>query len=204
MAPSVTLYAGSERTEFHASEETLCELAFFKACLKGQFKEATEKTIQMPDDDADTVAAMIEFLYTGSYTYAYDSEIAGLRAGSAGGILDVPISDIRQALFHLSVYTIGAKYDFQSLACAAAQNLRVVTREVDAIGFLQVCEAMYQHGLHISDLRKTEEPVVFKGRITEWVTSLCAKHRDELVKATAKYPDLACDLLDFATRGSEQ
>lgn len=203
MSPTITLIVGPERTEYHASEDALCTLPFFKACLKGEFKEATDKAVTMPDDDPDAVACLIEFLYTGSYTYTYDSALAELRAGSAGGILDVPVSDPRQALFHLSVYTTAGKYDFAALARAAKQNLRVVTRAVDALGFLQVCEALYLDGLQISDLEETEEPVVFKAKITEWVRSLSLKYREELVKATAKYPDLACDLLDFATRAAE-
>lgn len=111
MAPTVIIVAGVQSTEYHVSEAILCTLPFFKACLQGQFKEASEKTVKMPDDDADAVASLIEFLYTGSYTYTYDSEVTGLQAGSAGRILDVPISDLRQALFHLTVHTLACKYD---------------------------------------------------------------------------------------------
>lgn len=203
MAPTVTILAGIAPTEYHVSERILCTLPFFQACLQGQFNEASEKIIKMPDDDADAVAALLEFLYTGSYTYTYDSSQTALRAGSAGGILDIPISDLRQALFHLTVQTLGCKYDCQALVVAARQNLRIVTREVDAIEFLQVCEAMYRDGLLISDLGDAEEGAVFKARITAWVNSLCVRHRERLVGATVRYPQLACDLLHFATRPLE-
>lgn len=204
MNPDVKIYAGPNRTEYHASEESLCKLEFFRACLQGKFKEATEKAINMPDDDAAAVAALIEFLYTGRYTYAYTQDGTELRAGSAGAILHIPVTDILQAEFHLAVYSVASKYDFQALGAAAAQNLRVITREADVVRVLQVCEAMYRDGLQISDLGKGETSAGFKGRLTEWVKSLCNEHRVELVTATGKYPDLACDLMDLATKESEK
>lgn len=158
----------------------------------------------MPDDDASAVAALLEFLYTGHYTYAFTRSGTDLRPGSAGAILNIPVTDILQAEFHLAVYGVASKYDFQALAAAAAQNLRVITREADAVGVLQVCEAMYRDGLKVSDLGKGETSVVFKGRLTKWVKSLCGEHRVKLVAATGKYPDLACDLMDFTTSEPEK
>lgn len=196
MAPTVTLYAGLKRTEYHASEAILCTLPFFQACLQGHFKEAHEKTVALLDDDADSVAALLEFLYTGRYTYTYDTD---LTAHAAGRILDFPVCDLRQALFHLSVYATARKYDCAGLAAAAMQNLRVVSRELEAGDFLQVCEALYCDGLRVADLKEGEEGPVFKERVTKWVKGLCTEQREELVKATGKWPELACDLLEFAT-----
>lgn len=200
MHPNVKIYAGPNQIEYNAFEETLCELEFFRACLQGKFKEATEKIIKMPDDDAHAVAALIEYLYTGHYTYASNREDMELRAGSAGEILNIPITDLRQAEFHLAVYGVACKYDYKELGAAASQNLRVITREADAIMVLQVCEAMYRDGLQVSDLGKGETSEAFKERLTQWVKSLCTEHRVELVTATGKYPDMACDLMDLTTR----
>lgn len=43
----------------------------FEAALQGEFREASEQKIKMPEDEPHIVYTLIEFLNRGRYTYAY-------------------------------------------------------------------------------------------------------------------------------------
>ncbi|KAK4550170.1 hypothetical protein LTR36_003137 [Oleoguttula mirabilis] len=70
---------------------------FMKACT-GKFKEATERKIDLGDDNPDAVPAMLQYLY--KREYSNDDAVA---AGT-------PV-----ALLHVRVYNLADKYDIASL-----------------------------------------------------------------------------------------
>lgn len=108
----ITLYAGEGRIEYHAHEEKLCKLPFFRAALHGGFKEALEKSINMPEDDPAAVSALIEWLYNGKYTYNRDRlQETTLRLHEAAD----RSGNFHEGLFHLEVYIIGSKYECTAL-----------------------------------------------------------------------------------------
>ncbi|KAL8764492.1 MAG: hypothetical protein Q9194_007037 [Teloschistes cf. exilis] len=65
MEPVVTLVVSRTRKEFHIQREVLCARSdFFKAALKGQFLEAQNGHLELPDDEEDTVAILLHWPYS--------------------------------------------------------------------------------------------------------------------------------------------
>ncbi len=61
----VTLYVGPDKTVFHVHQNLLFDASpVFKAGFSGNFMEAAERSMTLPDDDKDTLGRMIHWLYT--------------------------------------------------------------------------------------------------------------------------------------------
>lgn len=61
---TVTIFVGSEKTRFEVHQDQLCEASkFFKAAFTSQYKESSEKTIDLPEDDIDTFDLFVQWLY---------------------------------------------------------------------------------------------------------------------------------------------
>lgn len=196
MNPIITLNVGQERIKFHAYEDSLCKLPFFRAALQGHFKEALEKAIDMPEDDPRKVSALIEFLYTGSYTYTYDIKGVGFREGS-----EDPVGDLTEGLFHTAVYAIASKYDCSKLVNMALKNFGAVLDELDDIDSLHLWKAAYAEGMRISDVKPDFNLDSYDKKVVTWVNSLFKKYRGEMVTTISEYPELACDLLGIKAGG---
>ena len=63
--PIVTFYVGPDKAVFHVHQNLLFDASpVFKAGFSGNFKEASERSMTLPDDDKDLVGSMIQWLYT--------------------------------------------------------------------------------------------------------------------------------------------
>lgn len=180
MSPVVTLSAGVDQIEFHASEEILCRLPFFRAALRGGFKEASDKKIGMPEDEPETIAALVEFLYVGSYTYTYES---------------LPTGDLREGSFHVHVYAVACKYDYQDLADAAIRSLTCVIKQVEGIDVIRLLKEMYDKDWVASDWEDDEAMTEFKLRLPAVLKGLYVTHREDMKSIMSECPNLADDLL---------
>lgn len=196
MSPIATLHVGKERVQFHAHEDTLSKLQFFRAALQGSFREAAEKAITMPDDDPSKIAALIEFLYMGNYTYAYDPTNVQPREGS-----DTPVSDLAEGLYHLGVYVVASKYDSPKLSEIAVTNFKAVANELDNINTLRLWKAAYAEDLQLPRSTKDFEQDCCTEGLVPWVTGLFEQHCEELDETIFSCPQLAIDLLRIATIG---
>ncbi|KAF8472170.1 hypothetical protein BDZ91DRAFT_791186 [Kalaharituber pfeilii] len=58
----------SDIVTFSVHEHILIRVPFFAAALRGQFREAREKVIHLPEDDPEVLSKLIEYLYTGGYS----------------------------------------------------------------------------------------------------------------------------------------
>lgn len=188
MTPSVTLSVGPNGTKFYANEETLCRLPFFKAALHGEFREAVERAIVMTEDDPFAVAAMIEFLYTGSFTYAFDSTSEENTAGT-----------LAEGLFHVSVCATASKYECLQLADGAWKTLQTVLQDTSDLDRLRLWKAAYKHGLQIPELTENPQRVRAQEELRRWVGVLFKDHREEVDGTLFEDQQLACDLLRLAT-----
>lgn len=139
MSPTVTLAAGPEAREIHASHGILCQLPFFRAALEGKFREATEKKIRMPDDELQSVAALVEFLYTGHYTYSsHNTETEpGISAG-----------DVTEGAFHVFVHATANKYGCQQLVDASLASFLHVLSQLKGIDVVRLWVIAYDQGWH--------------------------------------------------------
>ncbi|KAI2055178.1 hypothetical protein LOZ05_001881 [Ophidiomyces ophidiicola] len=63
----VTICVGPERRLFAAHEEILAMSPFFSASCRGQIPEAGNKTIHLPNEQAEVLSSILEYLYKGDY-----------------------------------------------------------------------------------------------------------------------------------------
>ena len=63
----ITLVVGHEQRLFAAHEDVLCHSPFFQAACRGQFLEATNKRISLPDEEPEIFSSVLEYLYKGDY-----------------------------------------------------------------------------------------------------------------------------------------
>lgn len=193
MTPIITLHIGPERTKFHAYEDTLCQIQFFQAALQGQSKEALAKTINMPKDNLSQVSALIEFLYTGNYTYAYK-----IKGTNSQDISDAPAADLTEGLFHLDVYAIASKYGCQGLVDMALKCFGVVLDALDEIDALRLWKAAYVKEIRLPDQKSYTGKDGYDKKLKAWVGVLFKNHRGEMEKTMSENPELSCDLLRLA------
>lgn len=61
----VTLFVGPDRTRFDVHQKLLCggHDDFFAAIMRGNFKEAQTKQINLPEDDAETFTTLLDYIY---------------------------------------------------------------------------------------------------------------------------------------------
>lgn len=63
--PVVTFYVGPDKVVFHVHENFLFDASpVFRAAFSGNFKEASERSMPLPEDDKESVELMILWLYT--------------------------------------------------------------------------------------------------------------------------------------------
>lgn len=115
-SPVIKLVVGSDRIQFNVPQYILCKLLFFQAALQGQFREASEKLIHMPDDDPEIVSKMVEVLTRGDYS---QPPIASEGTQTAE-------TRLQCKLFHAQVYVLGEKYSCDALCEVASRFIQVL------------------------------------------------------------------------------
>ncbi|RDL42440.1 Uncharacterized protein BP5553_02419 [Venustampulla echinocandica] len=63
----ITLVVGREQRLFAAHEDVLCISPFFQAACRGQFMEAPNKRVSLPDEEPEIFSSVLEYLYKGDY-----------------------------------------------------------------------------------------------------------------------------------------
>lgn len=193
MNPIITLSVGEEGVKYHVHEDTLCKLPFFKAALQGKFKEASENAIAMPEDDPSGVAAVIEFLYTGNYTYSYDPTKVQIPEGST-----IPAGDFTEGLYHIGVYTVASKYDCKALSEMAVMNFSMVAVGLDNESAFRLWKVAYSDGLRLSQCKDSFAKYNSGEGLMSWAEWLFTKYGDEMDVTFDEFPQLAGDLLRVA------
>lgn len=197
MSPIIILRIGPDNVEFRTYEDILCRLAFFRAALQGGFKEASEKAITMPEDEPETIAALIEFLSTGTYTYTFKPQESSDPAGTV-----IPVCDVTQGLFHAAVYATASKYDCEKLVECSVRNFTFVLKQLKGLDVISLWKAAYLKGLYLSQFEADKDLQTFKKGLQELVGDAYRTHRGEMESMVSEYPGLASDLLRLiATSG---
>lgn len=185
MSHVIHLQVGPTPVTFHAYEDIICGLPFFRAALQGGFREAADTIVKMPEDEPDTVAALLEFLYVGSYTYTFD--------GAA--TTDVPAKDINQASFHVRLHALACKYDCMGLRALERRSIAYVLDGLEGMDVVRVVKEMYQVGWVVKEWDGSEEMAAVKKRIPGIMRTLYGTSEAELDAVWAECPGLAADLL---------
>lgn len=187
MSPTVTLLVGADKILFNTSQHVLCRLPFFRAALQGQFREASEQSLTMPEDEPQNIAAMIEFLYTNNYTYQYGTD----------GESDIgrPAPSLAEGLYHVGVYATAHKYDCDSLAKAALENFVYVLRHLKGVEVMRLWKAAYAENLQLGDIEGHGKLEKFKRDLPKWLKELYTGQRAEVEAMAVEYPLFMSDLL---------
>lgn len=193
MAQTVTLVIGPDSVAFHVSQMLLCTLPFFRAALQGEFLEAVEQRIEMPEDDPQHVSAMIEFLYTGGYTYAHPSR-QGVDSGT-------PPADLAEGSFHVGVYATAFKYDCQDLVKASLLSFIIVLRKLKSIDVIRLWKVAYDKELLLSKVEEDPSLAEFRAGLVGLLKELYVTHREEIYSTAVDHPDLVTDLLRLIVSG---
>lgn len=195
MSPVVILTVGVDEIEFHAYEDLLCQLSFFRAALRSGFKETTDKKISMPEDEPLVIAALIEYLYVGNYTYTYGRDLGSVEKNN------VPPPDMKEGSFHLRVYATSFKYDCQGLAQAAMGSLVFVLQRLDGMAVVQLLKESYDRGCGTALWGMGEEMSTLKKRLPEILKGVYVTHDKDMADIILECPALANDLLRLSVSG---
>lgn len=184
MSPIIQLQVGPTPVTFHAYEDIVCRLPFFRAALRGGFREAADKIVKMPDDEPDIVASLLEFLCVGSYTYTFD-----------GAATDIPVRDITEASFHVRLHALARKYDCEALEALERRSLAYVLDGLDGLDVVRVVREIHETGWVAKDWDESEEMEAVKKRIPGIMRGLYEEFEEQLDGMWAECPGLAADLL---------
>lgn len=192
MSSVVTLTVGEEQINFYTNQDVLCRLPFFRAALHNGFRESAEKKITMPDDEPEIIAALIEFLAGGTYTYTYrpfpnTTETKNVARGAP--------YDLMEGSFHLRVYATAFKYDCQGLVSAAMESLIDVLRQIDGIDIIQLLKESYLRGCDIYMLANGGDMDSVKQKLPGILQCVYDSHSQEMKDIVCECPTLANDLL---------
>lgn len=151
----------------------------------------------MPEDNPAHVSALIEFLYTGNYTYVYDPSVGPVPEGST-----MPAGDIMEGMFHAGVHVLAVKYDAGELAARAIKNFGAVSDALDNINALRLWKSVYVDDLLALPRHRKECERWRNGQgMAKWVKQLFADHGEEIDETVLECPQLAGDLLRIVTAG---
>ena len=93
----VTIFVDKSKRPFHLHLDLLCDASpFFKAAFAGNFKEASEKTMQLPDDHESTFELFADWLYCQRYEMLPredDDHKDDQDADAEGGVTDEGVND---------------------------------------------------------------------------------------------------------------
>lgn len=189
MSPTVTLLVGPDATVFHASHDILCRLPFFRAALQGEFREAADRRITMPEDEPQTVAALIEFLYTGCYTYPYHTP------SEASTEADAPAADLDEGAYHVGVYATAYKYGCTALVEAALKAFMFVLGQLKGVDVLRLWKGAYSKELLLKAVQGMQDVGEFKAGLPQLLKEMYMAHPTEMERTSVDYPALLHDLL---------
>lgn len=103
---TVALFIGPSKTAFHVHEDLLCEQsAFFKAAFRSEWRESTERTIELPDDSPDLFELFIKWLYLQPYPCINDMDFFLRNLSNTSDFM----------LISCQLYVLAEKYDVKTL-----------------------------------------------------------------------------------------
>lgn len=184
----ITLVTGPAKRRFSAHKDVLCTVPFFQSCLEASFLDAHTSSIELPDDDADAVGAMVSFLYSGEY-FPRIQRTQDMRTLEA-----LPHGQHHQRRIHVHVHTLAEKYAITGLRDLAFRKIFLI--DPGALDFLDFLRQVYTITPPTSKLR-------YANRMEEyWVLGLHERLRgmrvlypEELGHLLGEYPEFTRDLV---------
>lgn len=153
----MAILVGSEKARFEVHQDRLCEEStFFKAAFTSNYKESSEKSIQLPEDDVDTVEMFVQWLY--------NHHQCSLFRGPWDEDGEYLTPSIRLLVF-------ADKYDIRRLKIHVFEELIAHYDDQEAQCFSQTAmEYVYKNSCHGSGIRTL---------VAEWYTTCLDKEEFE-------------------------
>lgn len=181
------LVVGVEQIEFVVSQRLLCRIPFFHAALKGEFLEAVEQKITMSEDEPQDIAAFVEFLSTGSYTYPYHTIEDSMSSS--------PRPDLDEGYYHIGVYTTAEKYDCNELQALSLKFFLYVLSHLEGIEVALLWKSAFVKDMLSEDLETYDGLEEFRRGLPELVKELYTIHREEMEDIAAEHPLFVSEML---------
>lgn len=137
----IDIFVGSELEQFKVHDKLLCaKSSFFKNMLHGQFKEAIERTVRLPDDNAVIFSLFLHWLYVGS-------------------LLEIDLKDVpdmvRGPLFdRMKLYCFAEKICQNDLMDCSISSIITLCHTHDKLPTTDIIVWVYKNTLLGSNLRK--------------------------------------------------
>lgn len=147
----------------------------------------------MPEDDPQHVAALIEYLYTGGYTYAYSPP--------SEDISEAAPADLAEGSFHVGVYATAFKYDCQPLVKESLTCFIGVLRKLKKMDVIRLWKVAYDKELLLATVDGDKNLVGFRNGLVTLLKDLYTTQREEMDRTSADHPALINDLLGLVVLG---
>ena len=180
--PAKPIIVGLPPTPTFVSQTVIDKLPFFATASQGE--DSVPKVTILPGDNAEVIAAFIEYIKTGSYTY--------YRGNNSPGAA-VPPVDLKQALFHVEFYATAIKYSCEEVASKVLGVVQYSLSGLNGVDSLAVWTAGYRHecGLTIEKM----ERLTGVEKLMAKLKNLGTFHARELADTARDCPPLAGDML---------
>lgn len=188
MSPLVALHVGPDAVVFHASQAALYKLPFFRGALQHS-SEAADKVIRMPEEQPVVIAALLEHIFTGSYTYTH--------------VGDTPMPDLVQGCFHMRVYAVAARYACPTLVADAMHNFVSVLEQLEGMDVMRLWQAAYESGLTLDVCEHAGVMGKFGVGLPRLLKRLYRDEGEAMKNMVVGFPALASDLMRLLVEDCE-
>ncbi|KAF2000825.1 hypothetical protein P154DRAFT_575536 [Amniculicola lignicola CBS 123094] len=173
----------NQTTKYYGHRAILaCHSAWFSHAFSGNFKESSEATIEVHDDDPKTFRTMLEHLYDSEKT---DDKIACQMLEK-----DASLNIADNLVLQVNAYFIAEKYMVTTLASKAAMAFQLLAKDIKIQDLAAAITAYYDNCVsHGADLGKVISSAVLNRSTRDWRTSP-ATFED----LTTRYPIFAVDM----------
>ena len=121
--PTVTLFVGTSQKPFYVHGDLLCDVSsFFKAAFTGDFKESSDKTMQLPEDDENIFSLFIDWLYNQRYEMLPEPDDDDEDLNDEDDVYEEEREDDRY-LSAFKLFVFAEKYDVPDLKWLLTKTL---------------------------------------------------------------------------------
>ncbi|KAF1835599.1 hypothetical protein BDW02DRAFT_578695 [Decorospora gaudefroyi] len=119
--------------EYYAHKAVLCMgSGYFVNAFTGGFKEATENTMELHNDDPEIFEFILKFMYTGVYD---EEEVDMLASGH---------DEDKRVTMPIRIYAVADKYDMPKICESAAKDMEAILNLADDTLLSRVIEVHYK------------------------------------------------------------
>lgn len=140
----VKIIVRSEKKEFILNEKLLCDKAdYFKAAFRSGFKESQEKQLELPEDNPDTFARFVEWLYTNE-----------IKCSQYRHLWGSPGNEVKHDLEFFGLWVFGDKIRASDLTKAASERCKICFVQNGYVASAEGIEFVYSNTTERSQLRE--------------------------------------------------